>query len=262
MLVIRINNSKEHLLKALDLNVRYDGRKLDEFRKVTLETGVSKNAEGSARVRFGDTEVLAGVKMAVETPYPDTPDKGNLMVNAELLPLSSGRFEPGPPTEEAIEIARLVDRGIRETKVIDQDKLCLIPKEKVWSVMIDNCTINSVGNLIDACALASVAAVKNTKMPKYEDDVVKYDDLTKSGLPLTLNKMPITVTVYKIGKHLIVDPLPEEEQAADARLTAAMTQDETLAAMQKGGTAPLSIEDVESMLNLATEKAKELRKLL
>ena len=98
---------REHVLSYLDAGVRFDGRKLDEFRPVSVEYGISRNAEGSARVIIGSTHVLAGVKMAVEKPYPDTPQNGNLMVNVELLPLSNPDYEAGPPSEEAVEIAKV-----------------------------------------------------------------------------------------------------------------------------------------------------------
>ncbi len=261
--VIKLNNSdREHILKSLNAGIRFDGRKLDEFRKIVVERGVSKNAEGSARVLFGDTEVLAGVKMAVESPYPDTLDSGNLMVNEELLPLSSPVFEAGPPSEEAIEIARLVDRGIRESKTIDMKSLCITPKEKVWSVMIDIVTINASGSLIDASALAAVAAITTARMPKYEDGVVTYKELTKEKLPVSLKELPVTVTVYKIGPHLIVDPLPEEESVADARITAEFIEDGSIVALQKGGEQPVSPEDIDAMVALAQIKSRELRKLL
>ena len=86
------NEFRLHVQKSLKKNIRFDGRKLDQCRPITVEYGISKNAEGSARVKIGNTEVLAGVKMSIESPYPDVPDQGNLMVNAELLPMSSPDF--------------------------------------------------------------------------------------------------------------------------------------------------------------------------
>ena len=74
---------------------RLDNRKFDEYRKITLETGTIPMAEGSARVRLGDTEVIAGVKMAVGKPFSDTPNEGVLIVAAEFLPLASHEFESG-----------------------------------------------------------------------------------------------------------------------------------------------------------------------
>jgi exosome complex component RRP42 len=257
-----MNSAREHVLKWLNTGIRYDGRKLDEMRKLTLEMGISKNAEGSARVLLGDTEVLAGVKMAVETPYPDTPANGNLMVNAELTPLSNPDFEAGPPSDEAVEVARIIDRGIRESKAIDMAKLCITPKEKVWSVMIDVVTVNTHGNLIDASAFAAIAAVSKARMPSYEDGVVKYDKLTDKHLPLDLSNLPITITVCKIGKHILVDPLPDEEAASDARLSVAVIEDGSIVALQKGGESAVTAKEIDDMVSIAQVKAKELRKLL
>ena len=127
----------ERIKKYLEQGKRFDGRGPEEFREIIIETGVSKKAEGSARVRIGKTEVIVGIKMDVAEPYPDSADKGNLMVTAELLPLSSGRFESGPPKFSAIEVGRLTDRAIRESKFIQMDKLCIKEGEKVWTIFID-----------------------------------------------------------------------------------------------------------------------------
>jgi len=252
--------SKLHLLKSLQKNIRYDGRKKEQFRDIDVEFGVSHCAEGSARVRIGKTDVIAGVKMAVETPYPDSPDKGNLMVNAELLPASNPEFEPGPPGEKAIEISRVIDRGIRESKAIDFEKLCIKSGEKVWSVMIDICTINDEGDLLDVSALAAMAAIIDTKFPELVDDVVNYDKKTDKKLPLA--RLPVTVTVYKIGDNLFVDPVPDEEKAYDSRLSVALTEDDEISAMQKGGDEPLSLDEISKMVDLVQKLAPELRKKL
>ncbi len=246
---------KSNIIKWFAAGKRYDGRGLDDFRPVSVEYGVTKNAEGSARVKIGDTEVIAGVKLSVEKPYPDTQDSGNLMVGAELLPLSSPDFEAGPPNEESIEVARVVDRGLRESKAIDTKKLCLIAGEKVWSVSIDVCTINSAGNLLDAAALAAIAAIKDARFPGYDGKAVDYKHLTDKRLPIL--KAPVSITVHKIGDFLFVDPSVEEEKVIDARLTVAMT-DGKICALQKGGASPLSIEDIGKMIDLASAKAGEL----
>lgn len=252
--------TREHILKSLSKGMRFDGRKPEEMREVTVESGVSISAEGSARVKIGETEVIVGIKMAVETPYPDTQDRGNLMVNVELLPLSNPEFESGPPGIEAIELARVVDRGIRESEAVDFKKLCIEEGEKVWSVIIDVCTINDAGNLLDASSLGAIAALKNTRFPKYEDDKIDYMEHTKEGLPLS--KEPVAVTVFKIENSILVDPLPEEEKNADSRITVTTIKDGTICSLQKGGDTPLTVEEIDKMVALAQEKAKALRSKL
>jgi exosome complex RNA-binding protein Rrp42 (RNase PH superfamily) len=68
--------------------------------------------------------------------------------------------------------------------------------------------------------------------------------------------------VYKIGKSLFIDPTREEEEAYEARLTVASDDKGILSAMQKGGEAPLTTEEIAAMIDLALEKAKFLRKTL
>ena len=130
------NIKRRRMEQLISEGKRADGRDLMEYRPITIEKGFIERAEGSARVRLGRTEVAVGVKIEVESPFPDTPEEGILMVNAELVPLASPTFEPGPPDENAIELARVVDRGIRESKAIDLKKLCIVPGEKVFTVFV------------------------------------------------------------------------------------------------------------------------------
>lgn len=253
------NEKRTHLLRFLEKGMRYDGRKLDEFRPIKVEKAISKNAEGSARVVFGDTEIMAGIKMSVEKPYPDTPEDGNLMVGAELSPMSSPDFESGPPGPEAVELARVVDRGIRESKSLDTRSMCVTKGEKVWMVSIDLVTVNADGNLIDSCALAALAALKDARFPEYDGEKIDYKTRSKKAVPL--KKTPIAVTIYKIGPYLVVDPTKEEEELAEARLTITSSEG-TLVALQKGGEHPLTVDEVEKMAELALQKAKELEKHL
>ncbi|MBI4145799.1 exosome complex protein Rrp42 [Candidatus Woesearchaeota archaeon] len=253
---------KQHVLKALSKNVRYDGRKCLEYRQVSVEYGISESAEGSARVKIGGTEVIAGVKVETATPYPDTPNQGNLMVNAELLPLSNPKFETGPPGEQATEVARVADRAIRESKAIDVHKLVLKPGERVWAINIDICSINDEGNLQDAATLAALAALKDARFPKLtEHGEVDYDS-EKTNEKLPLAREPVEVTVIKVGEHYFVDALSDEEKAIEARLTVGVTEKGTVCAMQKGGDAPLSVDEIDKMIEIAQKLAPTLRKAL
>lgn len=254
--------TKNYVEKCFEKGFRADGRKLTEYRNIKVIPNFVERAEGSARIQMGKTDLVVGIKTAVEAPFPDTPEDGNLMVNVELLPLSNARFELGPPGSEATEVARIVDRGVREAKAIDTKKLCIAAGEKVWSVMIDICTINADGNLIDASALGAIVALKNTHFPKYDKEKNEIDYKVKTEHKLPLLAEPIAVTVYKIGNNFIVDPIPEEEEVAEARLTVASTEDGTICAMQKGGDVALTFEEIDAMIGIALDKAKELRELI
>jgi exosome complex component RRP42 len=252
---------RQHIIQGLDKNIRLDGRKKDDYRKVWIEYNVSNSAEGSARVHCGPTDILAGVKMGIEKPYDDTPDRGNLMVNAELIPMSNPEFEVGPPSDWSIEVARITDRGIRESKALEQKTLCIKAGESVWSVMVDVIPVNDAGNLLDMAGLGALAALGVSKYPgKKENGKVDYEKHTDKKLQLACK--PIPVTVWKIGKHLVVDPLTEEEKVAEARLTITTIEDGTIVALQKGGETPLTVEEIDEMVGMAIGVAKTLRALL
>ena len=239
---------------------RFDGRGLEEFRELTIEKNISVKAEGSVKVKLGKTEVIVGVKLGVDTPYEDTPTKGNFMVTAEMLPLSSPRFESGPPKFDAIEWARVTDRGLRESGFIDFDKLCIKEGEKVWTVFVDVYSINDDGNLMDAATIGAIAAMKIARLPKYDEETgkVNYDELTDEGLPLT-EHVPVAVSVHKIGKSLVVDPTREEEDLSGTRVTIGSSHG-TISSMQKSNSKELEIEEVKKIFEISTKLSEEIHK--
>jgi|SRR3990172_7122173 len=251
------NITGERIKEYLAQGKRFDGRKPEEFREISIETGVSKKAEGSARVKIGKTEVIVGVKMDVTEPYADSANKGNLMVSAELLPLSSERFEGGPPKFPAIEVGRLTDRAIRESKFIDMEKLCIKEGEKVWAVFIDIYSLNYDGNLIDAAGIAAVAALKSARMPKYDEETGKivYGELTDKKIPLSKD-FPIIITAHKIGDKWLVDPTLEEEDVSETKVTIGATEEGSISSIQKGESKEIGIEEFEHVLDM-TEKVRK-----
>lgn len=252
-------NLKEHVRNSLKKGVRPDGRKPDEVRSITVQTGFISTAEGSARIKFGDAEVIAGVKMALEKPFPDTPEDGVLMVNSELLPISNPDFESGPPSAASIETARVIDRGIRESKTLDTKSLCVVKGEKVWTVAIDIVPLNYDGNLIDMGGLAAMIALKNARYPKVnEDGTIDYH--TRTDEKLNLRRIPVPVTVCKVGDVFLVDPTDDEENTIDARLTITVLEDDKICALQKGGDGSLTTEDIAKMVEIAIDVSKKIRK--
>ena len=251
--------NNDYIRSLIEKGKRIDGRKLDEFRKITIETNISKNSAGSARCRMGETEVIVGVKFDLGEPYPDNPDEGTIIVTAELIPVANPDFELGPPGTKATELARIVDRGIRESKCIDFKKLCVKEGEKVWMAFIDIYPMNDDGNLFDASVLAALKALQEAKFPKIVNDKVDHESKTSNGLKL--NRLPILTTLYKIGGNILVDVNNKEEQVIDSRLSVSIA-DGNIHALQKGGDIPLSVDDISKMVEIAIKKEKELVKFL
>jgi exosome complex component RRP42 len=250
---------QKQIAATIETGKRMDGRTFNDYREAKIEQGVIEKAEGSAKVFIGKSEVLVGVKVETGEPFPDTPNDGVMTVNAELVPLASPDFEAGPPDETSIELARIVDRGIRESHAIDTEKLCIEPGKKVFVVFVDIYVLNHDGNLIDTAALAAMSALMNTKMPNYEvkDGEVK---IKQGYTPLPLKAHPITVTIGKVNDKLLIDPSLEEENVMDARLTMAVNDEGNICAIQKGLSGYFTPQQLIEASKLAREKAAEIRK--
>ncbi len=256
---IRMSFQSKYIISHVLKGMRLDGRKLHDYRKIEIEINPIEQAEGSARVKIGDTEVIAGVKLNAGEPFPDTPNEGVLMVNAEFSPVASPEFELGPPRESAIELARIVDRGIRESKCIDVEKLCIKEGEKVWMVMVDIQPLSHDGNLIDAAGIAAIAALMAARMPKFEEDKVVYE---KTDEPVPLRDTPVPVTCVVFNNKLILDPGLDEEEAAEGRITVTTTSQGNICAIQKGSVGLVSLEMLEEAAELSIHKGKEIRELI
>ena len=249
---------KAQMVQLLAQGKRIDDRALDQTRDLKIETGVIPKANGSARVTLGDTQVIAGVKIATGTPFPDTPDKGLLVVNAELLPMSSPFAEPGPPSEDAIELARVVDRGIRESEMGDLTKLCRVPGKTVVTVFVDCNVMNVDGNLFDATSYAVVSALRTSKMKKYAVKDEKAE-ATEDWIPLPVERTPVSVTLARIGDRLVVDPNTEEEAAMEMRITITTDDDGNVCASQKGEAAGIAPEQVLQAADTSIKVGKQVR---
>jgi exosome complex component RRP42 len=257
-----MNVQNEFVKRLAHKGERADARKFDEVRKIVIEARPIDKAEGSALVYLGKTKVIAGVKLEIGTPFPDKSDEGVLMSNAEFSPISSPDFEPGPPRDDSVELARVVDRGVRESKALDVKKLCIKAGEKVWMVNIDINILDNFGNLIDASALAASAALKNTVFPQVTKDnkVDAYAEKSKKKLPLTC--VPIACTFFKVGGKMLIDANKDEEEASTARLTITTRDDGNVCAIQKGGSEGLTTEEVLWAIDTSIKKGKEIRKLI
>ncbi|PIN93558.1 RNA-binding protein [Candidatus Pacearchaeota archaeon CG10_big_fil_rev_8_21_14_0_10_31_24] len=256
------NISKETLKSMLEKNKRFDGRGSMDFRNVEIELNISNKAEGSARVRLGKTEVLAGIKLAPGNPYPDSLDKGNLMVSGDLTPLASPHFESGPPGFAAIELPRLLDRAIRESGMIDLKKLVIRAGEKVWTVFIDVYPINDDGNLLDVSLIACVVALKKTMIPNLkENDLPDYKTPSKTPLPISEETFPLSFSFFKFGNYLAMDPTREEEEMSDVRINFGISKwngQYMINSSQKSGSSPFSRAELEKIAEILPQKFDEI----
>jgi exosome complex component RRP42 len=253
---------REHITSLLKQEKRIDGRTFDEARKIKIEIGLVQKAEGSAIVTLGKSKIIVGIKAVLGSPFPDTPDSGVITTSAELSPIASPYYESGPPSEAAIELARVTDRAIRESHCIDLSKLCVIPEKSVWILFIDFYVLDDDGNLFDAAVLGAVAALATTQIPKVkilEDDEVEILEEKES---LKIDHYPVSVTTFKIDQQNIIDANFKEERVCNARITVGFDEEDRIVSMQKGKAGVYKPDEIISIIKNSLNVSKNLRKEL
>jgi exosome complex component RRP42 len=249
---------RQQMWDVISKGKRLDGRVLDEMRTLEAELDIIKKANGSAKVKLGDSEVIAGIKVETGEPFEGLENKGALIISAEVLPTASPYIEPGPPDEETIELARVVDRGIRESEMLDLDRLVLVPGKIVYTIFVDCSVINTDGNLLDATSYAVVSALLSCKLPIFEIEDGKVVDTGKTQDP-PLTTIPVSITQVRIGDTIILDPTAEEEACMNARITITTNSDGDYAAIQKGFTGGFTREQIKKAAEIARIKGEQVR---
>jgi len=99
--------------------MRPSGRDVSEMRPVSIETGVTKHAEGSCLIRIGDTHVLCTASLEDRVP-PFLKNSGLGWVTAEygMLPRATTtrmrrEASAGKQGGRTVEIQRLIGRSLR-----------------------------------------------------------------------------------------------------------------------------------------------------
>jgi len=250
--------NQQQVLSMIQKGKRFDGRSKIQFRDIEIERSPLQNAEGSAICRLGKTQVIAGVKIDVATPFPDRPNEGVLSTSAEFTPLGASHFEPGPPRVDAIEVARVVDRAIRSAQSIDLESLKIDGSDKVLAVYVDLWVIDHDGNLFDAGLMASMAALKATRIPKVENEKLIRNEIDRM---LQIDKIPTSCTFAKYDQHFLLDPNFVEESGAQATMTIATT-DTHMCSGQKSGHAGLTQKNIMELIDISFEQSKTLRNII
>uniref|UniRef100_A0A4W5LCU5 Ribosomal RNA-processing protein 43 n=1 Tax=Hucho hucho TaxID=62062 RepID=A0A4W5LCU5_9TELE len=244
----------EYHRSFLKENCRPDGRELGEFRTTTLNIGSISTADGSALVKIGNTTVMCGIKGELANPPVDAPNKGYIVPNVDLPPLCSSRFRPGPPGEQAQAASQFI-----------ADVLCVCVPQLCWVLYCDIMCLDYDGNLLDACLIALLAALKNARLP--EVTVNKETEVPEVNLEnrrsLNIHKHPVGASFIVFDDSImIVDPTAEEESLSTATITVVTDEEERLCALHKPGGTSLSGEKLQDCISRATTRHREVHKLI
>ncbi|WOL00913.1 exosome complex component RRP45A-like [Canna indica] len=256
-------NERKFIETALASDLRVDGRRPFDYRRLTIKFG---REDGSAEVQLGQTHVLSYVTSQLVQPYRDRPNEGSLSIFTEFSPMADPSFEAGRPGEFAIELGRVIDRGLRESRAVDMESLCVVAGKSVWSIRVDLHIIDNGGNLVDAANIAALAALLTFRRPECTvggengQDVIIHDPEVMEPLPLIIHHLPIAVTFafFSDGNIMVIDPTHKEEVVMGGRMTATINSNGDVCTVQKAGGEGIMSSVVMQCLRVASVKAADI----
>jgi exosome complex component RRP42 len=137
---------------------------------------------------------------------------------------------------------------------VDLSKLD-IDENKVWIIFVDIHALDDDGNLMDASALAAIAALLDTTVPAEKFEV-------GDNYPLPVRDLPVAVTSLIADGKILVDPSRDEMSIGHNLITITSDQDDNVVAIQKSGSYHLFEEKFYELIEISIAKAQEIRDML
>jgi len=228
--------------------MRPSKRNPDELRRVSIERAVSKHAEGSCLIKFGDTHVLCTASLEERVP-PWLKGQGRGWVTAEygMLPRATNErtrreVTVGHPSGRTQEIQRLIGRSLRA--IVDLAKL----GERQISVDCD--VIQADGGTRTAAITGSWVALHDCIQ------WMKLRDMVEDGV-LRDQVAAVSCGIYKGTPVLDLDYA--EDSSADADSNFVMTGTGGIVEVQgTAETVPFSQDSFDQLMALARKGIGEL----
>ncbi|SFJ58799.1 ribonuclease PH [Celeribacter neptunius] len=228
--------------------MRPSGRNLDEMRPISIETGVTKHAEGSCLIRCGDTHVLCTATIEERVP-PFMRNSGQGWVTAEygMLPRStSSRMRreatQGKQGGRTVEIQRLIGRSLRA----GVDRVALGERQ----ITVDCDVIQADGGTRCASITGGWVALR-----------LAVNKLLKSGAlisdPLISNVAAVSCGIYA-GQPVLDLDYPEDSEAGVDGNFIMLANGQMIETQMSAEGATYSRPQMNELLDLAEKGVAEL----
>lgn len=145
-------------------------------------------------------------------PTTSSPDCGLFNLGIELSPSCNLKIDDRRLLEFGSQIAQQLQSFITNSKTLNMRELCIIPGKFCWNICVDLLVLQTDGDPIDGCSIATYVALNCTKIPKIEiflgesgkpEDFEVIGDLGES-LTLNAKDVPICISSSKVTSSCIV----------------------------------------------------------
>ncbi|KHJ93137.1 prefoldin, alpha subunit [Oesophagostomum dentatum] len=239
---------RKFILEGFAENQRLDGRTLSDFRQVKLVVG----AEFSATL----TE-----------PRATRPNKGFVAVDVDMSPMGNPANEHNRLGERGLELTRMLELVLRDSRCIDVESLCIRAHKEVWKLRVDVRVLDDDGALLDCASVAAVAALYHFRRPNVTvqpNHTIIHSEYEQALVPLNIYHMPICVSFgfTKTGNYVVIDPTDKESQCLYGCLVIACNKRREVCALHQSTNLILSTSTIEACVKRAMQRAVDLSELV
>jgi len=256
-------NERQFILEAIDQQMRVDGRGILECRPISVNYGVKF---GQVEVSLGNTKVFGCVSSHITEPEAHTPEEGFLFFNIDVSPHITFTQTESKNTklEGFIELRKIIQKLMKDSKCLDVKSLCILKGKKVWSVKCNLTILNNDGNVIDCACLAALLSLMHYRKNSVRVSGDQVEEITTDLKPLSITHMPINCTFafFNGGSTLVIDPTEREEQVMEGRISVALNIYKQICGIHKLGGTPLSAENIKTCIRIAADRIGTVTKML
>mmetsp|Transcript_19223 Transcript_19223/g.22226 ORF Transcript_19223/g.22226 Transcript_19223/m.22226 type:complete len:595 (-) Transcript_19223:16-1800(-) len=284
--------------------LRTDGRHPGESRPIRLKFSRAHNMSECTVQLGANTRVSSSVTCHLIPPtHTDRPNDGSISFSVDLSPMSAMGFEYVQPAstlggggsssgggmgqaqseEQRLltnRILRILERTLLNGGAIDAEALCVQSGKWVWRLHIDVTLLDHGGNLVDACVLSAVAALRHFRKPEVqitendgantiEGPMVLHSD-EKEPTPLPMHHTPLSVTFALFSDPTgattavsgLIDPSHREELVMNGNTTFSFNKYGEMCSLDFAGGCELNPRQLITCANLGKKKCVELCNIL
>ncbi|CAL8166641.1 unnamed protein product [Prunus armeniaca] len=148
---------------------------------------------------------------------------------------------------------------------IDLSSLVVVEGKICWDLYINGLVVSSDGNLLDALGTAIKAALSNTGIPKVNvaagasgDEQPEVDVSDEEFLQFDTSRVPVIVTLTKVGRHYIVEATSEEESQMCLAVSISINRQGRICGLTERGGAGLDPSIILDMISVAKTVSEQL----
>ena len=249
-------------------NKRADSRTLDQFRETDVTIAPVETADGSCCVRFGNSCVMCGTKLLIQTPEPANPDDGILDISVKLPPNSLHKYKWNKDAyaDQEQVMAERMRQVILSSQCFDLKQLVIQSGKHVWQIELEVICLDFDGNIFDVALTALVGCLLSTNVPLIEPQEGGNHLFTFTGekKPLELKSYPISCSFALMHEDkMIADPTVEEEILSDGMVNIVLNHPtKEVIRVYKDSGRPVSEEQIFDLVKISEERATRLFDML